>query len=864
MSQRVRLWVFRWLWTLNNKGLPLVPGFIIRCFASSSLPSRAAIRIAPADAPGFNVVGFISAEMGLGQHARNLIAALRAAGYAVRTADVSYLTHGPCADRRWSDLELPLEPRWPVIHLYNPDVGILVIQAFGADHFARFPRHIAIWNWELESLPSNWARFAGAFDEVWAASRFTAQAVAQAVGRPCPVVPIPVLAEETSGADRTTFRLPQGRFLFLFMFDMNSALGRKNPQAVLAAFQAAFPEHRPDGPALVIKVFNGKVDPSRMAELRRESVGGSIYLIDRPLARGEVLDLQRCCDCFVSLHRAEGFGLGPAEAMRLGKPVIATRWSGTAEFINEDSSLPISSRLIPVDGVHGPYIGQRWADPDHSEAVAAMQRVVAEAGFRERIAVAGQQQIEKGFSLAAIGSLVKGRMLGNSGAPEEMLPDPSSLPLISIVTASYNQGRFIEANIRSVLDQAYPRIEHIIVDGCSTDDTMEVLAKYPHLVVIREKDGGQADAINKGFRRSTGDILCFLNSDDTFEPGALTLVAQHLGPSRRHEAITGRCRYIDTQGHDIGLEHISHPFSHSTLLRPWFPHPVPQPSTFWTRRVYQAIGELDANEQLVLDQEFVCRLTRQFQVQWIDQVLSTYRLHPASKTTTSTAETVLLAKVRVVRPLWGRWWSPRRWWYEMMWLVYHVDHAGRTLRHLRSARNLVRDGRVVAGLMVGALGLVVCPWRVLPRVIRRIWGYRGYFRSRLHRDQADLQDNWFRSFHAVHPDGWIGPQVLLTEPPPGWVPGDGIRISLNLPAALEPSDGEIRWRTGNGTTGAQAVAPGLLHVLVPGRAEDGAHVFPVHLSLTPWFIPDEIVGNRDFRPLVGRLIEVKAEPQVRF
>src|SRR5437868_15173719 len=111
----------------------------------------------------------------------------------------------------------------------------------------------------------------------------------------------------------------------------------------------------------------------------------------------------------------------------------------------------------------------------------------------------------------------------------------ATLPRISVVTPSYNQGRFIAQTIDSVLAQGYPNLEHIVVDGMSTDETPAVLARYPHLRVVREPDSGQGEAINKGFRLATGDIFCFLNSDDTFLPGALQRVAKEIDPSRgRH------------------------------------------------------------------------------------------------------------------------------------------------------------------------------------------------------------------------------------------------------------------------------------------------------------------------------------------
>jgi glycosyltransferase involved in cell wall biosynthesis len=130
-------------------------------------------------------------------------------------------------------------------------------------------------------------------------------------------------------------------------------------------------------------------------------------------------------------------------------------------------------------------------------------------------------------------------------------------PRISIVTPSFNQGHYIVATIESVLAQQYPNFEHIIIDGGSTDMTLDVLRRYPHLHVISEPDRGHADALNKGFRLATGDIWSFLNSDDTLLPHALHRVAQEIDPQRGRHIVMGRCRFIDAQGRFTGIEHPS-------------------------------------------------------------------------------------------------------------------------------------------------------------------------------------------------------------------------------------------------------------------------------------------------------------------
>src|SRR5207245_1968885 len=145
----------------------------------------------------------------------------------------------------------------------------------------------------------------------------------------------------------------------------------------------------------------------------------------------------------------------------------------------------------------------------------------------------------------------------------------ANLPRISVVTSSYNQGRFIAQAIESVLGQGYPCFEHIVVDGMSVDDTAAILARYPHLRILREPDGGQAEAINKGFRLATGDIYCFLNSDDTLVPGAFQCVARELDPQRGRHIVMGRCRYLDEEGCPTGLEHPCAYQDHRRVLEIW-------------------------------------------------------------------------------------------------------------------------------------------------------------------------------------------------------------------------------------------------------------------------------------------------------
>jgi glycosyltransferase involved in cell wall biosynthesis len=215
---------------------------------------------------------------------------------------------------------------------------------------------------------------------------------------------------------------------------------------------------------------------------------------------------------------------------------------------------------------------------------------------------------------------------------------PGSLK-ISIITPSYNQAPFIERTIRSVLDQGYANLEYIVMDGGSTDGTIDILKRYGgQLTWISEQDKGQADAINKGITRSTGDIIAYLNSDDTYEPDALIKVASHFSRNPKTMWLTGRCRIIDEQDREIRrlvtayknflLRH----YSYSLLLAT---NPVSQPATFWRRSVISEFGLFDETEHLVMDYDYWLRIGKTYPPAVLDGYLAAFRVYAATKTSSS-------------------------------------------------------------------------------------------------------------------------------------------------------------------------------------------------------------------------------------
>jgi len=215
----------------------------------------------------------------------------------------------------------------------------------------------------------------------------------------------------------------------------------------------------------------------------------------------------------------------------------------------------------------------------------------------------------------------------------------AKLPKISVITPSRNQGAFIERTIRSVLDQDYPELEHIIMDGGSTDGTIDILRKYQgQLTWVSEKDKGQADAINKGIRRSTGEIIAYLNSDDVYGPGALHRVAEYFRAHPETRWLTGKCRIIDEQDREVRRlitaykNFLLRRYSFSLLL---VTNPISQPATFWRRTLVEEFGLFDEHEHLVMDYDYWLRIGKKYPLAVLDEYLAEFRVYAASKTSSS-------------------------------------------------------------------------------------------------------------------------------------------------------------------------------------------------------------------------------------
>jgi len=229
------------------------------------------------------------------------------------------------------------------------------------------------------------------------------------------------------------------------------------------------------------------------------------------------------------------------------------------------------------------------------------------------------------------------------------------IPRISIITPSYNQGHFIEETIQSVLQQNYPDLEYIIVDGGSTDNTVEIINQYKSQIAywISEKDNGQTHAINKGLAVATGEIIAYINSDDYYLPGTFFKVAEAFQNSPEIDLLHGRCRYVNEAGEKIG-EQFGNIQSFEEIIDLWGvwwqKRQFVQPEVFWSRRITDGIGTFNEALHYVMDYDYWCRILRAGgKVKRIEQELACFRFTANQKSNQS--DLVAQELLNLVQPL---------------------------------------------------------------------------------------------------------------------------------------------------------------------------------------------------------------------
>ena len=207
----------------------------------------------------------------------------------------------------------------------------------------------------------------------------------------------------------------------------------------------------------------------------------------------------------------------------------------------------------------------------------------------------------------------------------------AELPLVSIITPSFNHVKYIEATMQSVFSQDYPNIEYIVVDGGSNDETVDIIKKYENRLAwwVSEKDKGQTDAINKGFARATGSILAWLNSDDTYEPGAVTAAVKYLQEHPEAGMVYGDCNFINEAGKVIGKFNSAQ--TDYRLLRQGYVH-IPQQTMFFRADLWKQVGPLDPSFYFAMDYDLWTRIAALSEIKYVPQTWANFRLHTSGKT----------------------------------------------------------------------------------------------------------------------------------------------------------------------------------------------------------------------------------------
>jgi glycosyltransferase involved in cell wall biosynthesis len=377
------------------------------------------------------VSGYLGGRLGLGQAARGYVTALRAGGAVVGTRvlrpDAPPRPDGvgpPVPQRAAADepVEEPLpDGREPDVELVCVNADQLADALPAPDDDASRPYVIGQWAWETDAIPERWDAAFALVDEVWVYSTYVAEQIGRA--SPVPVIPVPLPVEPpAAAAGPVPFDLDPDAFVFLFVLDHLSTVERKNPLGLIEAFRRAFDPGA--GPRLVVKTINGHLRPEAHEHLRYASGGRKDILVaDASLPGDALAALFARADCYVSLHRSEGFGLTLAEAMILGKPVIGTAYGGNTDFMTPLNSYLVDWTLREVgpEAEHYPAAGH-WAEPSVEHAAALMRAVVDDPGEAARRGARARGDIEAALSPAAVGSIARARLDRIVRAPDRF-PD---------------------------------------------------------------------------------------------------------------------------------------------------------------------------------------------------------------------------------------------------------------------------------------------------------------------------------------------------------------------------------------------------------------------------------------------------------
>jgi len=371
------------------------------------------------DCNNLNVIGFPFTRIGRGIVSLNLFRALKEAGCHPKIVDISSKSNNKDVD-----IENELKP-----YLQEFPTGKINIFVINGDQIKSTERIIGSFPensyniiypaWELGDYPEDWLKNFSLFNEIWVPSNFIKDSIDHKTRKPLYLIPHPVNTRMPFYLNRNYFGIKNTSYTFLFFFDFRSYIERKNPFGMLKAFEILCEENPYMDIQAIIKVIGGERSSKAgsdylnfLDQIKKNVFNDRIHLINKQLSEIEIRNLIRCTDCFVSLHRSEGFGLGLAEAMCLGKPVIGTGYSGNLQFMNSDNSFLVNYELVPVQNGQYPYSdNQFWANPDVYHASLLMENLIKEPKIGEDIGMKAKLSIDHEISYLSIGLAMKKRIV---------------------------------------------------------------------------------------------------------------------------------------------------------------------------------------------------------------------------------------------------------------------------------------------------------------------------------------------------------------------------------------------------------------------------------------------------------------------
>ncbi|MEG4027443.1 MULTISPECIES: glycosyltransferase [unclassified Microcoleus] len=633
---------------------------------------------------GINIAGYINGEFGIGEGVRANIRAAEAAGIPFA---INNFTRSPHRKQDTTYQNFSLDNPHPVnLIQVNADQVAAFIKHTGSTYFEN-KYNIGFWAWELPAFPPEWQPAFNHFHEIWTYSNYCAEAISALA--PIPVIKImPSIDIPAHSLNREALNLPKNKFIFLFVFDFSSRIERKNTLATIQAFKQAFGED--DRLLLIIKSSNSNKHLEEQNLLKSAIANYSnIKHLDGYLSKNKLNGLLYNCDCYVSLHRCEGFGLTMAEAMFYGKPVIATGYSSNTEFMNVGNSYLVKYKLIPIEQDCGPYKkGNVWAEADVEHAADLMRYVFNNYREAQQMGAVAAEEIKTLLNPQVTGNKISKRLeyiaeitdnfqsiplsgtaKAKSGKIRANLPPsqqqsqlkgelPNEQPKVSICIPTYNGEAFIGEAIQSALAQTYPNIELIISDDGSTDRTIAIAQSFQlqtsvDFRIVLHRNYGLSQNWNFCISQAKGQYIKFLFQDDLLAPECIekmVAVAQQnpeIGMVFSPRGIT----IADDESNPIlrlasqSIKDLHKSWSNLKSIQPGKElladtnclinpiNKIGEPSTVLiAARVFAEIGLFDSGLSQYVDLDMWWRIMGNYHIGFVDEKLSSLRIHPEQQT----------------------------------------------------------------------------------------------------------------------------------------------------------------------------------------------------------------------------------------